>query len=74
MLSNEEKKHIKDVLADGFNINRNINFPYFLNAIDETNTNTKGLKSQLEIIIHNQRILDNQLRQITDLLNKLLIK
>ena len=74
MLTNEEKKRIKDILGDGLNINRNINFPYFLDAINETNTNVKALKSQLDTILYNQRILDNQLRQISDLLMNLLNK
>lgn len=70
----EEKRHIKDILGDGLNINRNINLPYFLDAIDDTNKNTKALKSQLDTILYNQRALDNQLRQIVNLLTHLLNK
>ena len=68
MLKYDEKRHIKDVLAEGLNINRNINFPYFLDAIDGTNKSVKALKSQLDVIMYNQKILDDQLRKIIDLL------
>ncbi len=71
MLKYDEKQHIKEVLSDGLNINPNINFPYFLNAIDDTNKTVKALKGQIEVIIYNQKILDNQLRKITDLLTNL---
>lgn len=71
MLKYDEKQHIKDILADGLNINRNINFPYFLDAIDNTNKNVKALKSQLDVIMYNQKVLYNQLRKITDILNDL---
>ncbi len=71
MLKYDEKQHIKDILADGLNINRNINFPYFLDAIDSTNKSVKALKSQLDAIMYNQKILDNQLREIADLLTRL---
>lgn len=72
MLTYQEKNHIKDILGDGLRINREINFPYFLDAIDETNKNVKALKSQLDTILFNQRVLDNQLKQITNLLAKTL--
>lgn len=74
MLTAEEKKHIKDVLGDGLNINRNINFPYFLNAIDETNNNVKALESTLNTILYNQKVLDQKLNNVIDLCRKLLNK
>lgn len=68
MLDYKEKQHIKDILGDGLNINRNINFPYFLDAIDETNQNVKSLKSELDRILYNQRVLDQKLDRIINLI------
>ena len=70
MLTLEEKKHIKDVLGEGLNINRNINFTYFLDAIDETNKKVKSIESILSTVIYNQRILDEKLNRIISLLSQ----
>lgn len=70
MLTIEEKRHIKDILAEGLSINRNINFPYFLDAIDETNEKVKKLESVLNNVLYNQKILDNKLTTIINFLRK----
>lgn len=64
MLTYTEKEHIKDVLQDGLNIRRDINLPYFLDKIDDTNDDVKKVLSQLSTIIHNQQILDAKLDDI----------
>ena len=74
MLTHKEKRHIKDILAEGLGINRNINFPYFFDAFDETNTKIKSIESTLNTIIYNQKILDNKLDNIINLCRRLLNK
>ena len=69
MLTIQEKNKIKDVISEGLGIRRDINFAYFLNAIDETNEKVKRLESQLNIILNNQKILDHKLNKIIELLN-----
>ena len=68
MLTQEEKKHIKEVLSQGLGLNQNINFAYFLRAIDETNEQTKAILSQIERIEYNQRMLDNKIDKIIRLI------
>ena len=68
MLTIEEKRHIKDILAEGLKINRNINFPYFLDAIDETKEKVKKLESVLNNVLYNQKIIDNKLTTIINFL------
>ena len=70
MLSLEEKRHIKEILSNGLNLNPNINFAYFLNAIDDTNSKTKELESKLQRVEYNQRLLNDKLDMILRLLNK----
>lgn len=48
MLTLQEKKHIKEILSQGLGINQNINFAYFLNAIDQTDERTKEILSKIE--------------------------
>lgn len=69
MLTVQEKDKIKDVISEGLGIRRDINLSYFLNEIDETNEKVKRLESQFNIILNNQRILDNKLNAIIELLN-----
>lgn len=61
MLTLQEKQHIKDVIQYGLNINRNINFPYFLNAIKNTNDKVDSLESLLNKVIYNQQILEQKI-------------
>jgi len=61
MLDYKEKEHIKDVLSQGLGINRNINFPYFLNEIDENNKKIKETLSYIERLEYNQRVLERKL-------------
>ena len=68
MLTAEEKRHVKEILSQGLGINQNINFAYFLNAINETNEKTKELLSRIERIEYNQRIIDNKLDMIIRLI------
>lgn len=68
MMTIEEKNKIRKILAEGLNINPNINFSYFLDEIDETNTKVKSLDSKLSLIINNQRILDAKLDRIINIL------
>lgn len=60
MLNFDEKKKIKDVLSE-LKINPNINLPYFLNSIDQTNKKINELESKLQRIIQNQVIIDQKL-------------
>ncbi|GEM_PF-3271605 len=71
MLTLQEKTKIKEILSQGLNINRNINFPYFLDAIDETNKKIKNLESELNRVIYNQRVLDQKLDVLINLCRKL---
>ena len=68
MLTPQEKKHIKEILRQGLGLNQNINFAYFLNAIDETDERTQEILSKIERIEYNQRILDNKLDMIIRLI------
>lgn len=69
MLTNQEKAKVKDVLADGLGISRNINLPYFLNSIDATKKEVAALKTQLDSLLNNQIILDRKLDRIIRLLD-----
>lgn len=69
MLTLQEKNKIKAVLSEGLGIRRDINLAYFLNEIDETNGKIKKLESKLNLVIHNQQILDSKLNSIIELLN-----
>ena len=68
MLTQQEKKHIKEILSQGLGLNQNINFAYFLNAIDETDERTKEILSRIERIEYNQRMIDNKLDMIIRLI------
>lgn len=68
MLTVQEKRHIKEILSQGLGINQNINFVYFLNAIDETNQRTKEILSKIERLEYNQRLLDSKLDMIIRLI------
>lgn len=70
MLTPQEKKHIKEILSQGLGINPNINFAYFLNAINQTDESTKEILSKIERIEYNQRILDDKLNMIIRLIKK----
>ena len=70
MLSYQEKLKIKDILSSGLNINPNINFPYYLDAIDQNKTDIESIKSEIRKIIYNQNILERKINMIIDLLNK----
>ena len=64
MLTLDQKNKIKDILSDELSINKEIYFPYFLNAIDESNKNIKDLDSKLNDVMHNQKILEQKLDSI----------
>ncbi len=68
MLTLNEKNKVKDVIQYGLGIRRDINLAYFLNAIAATNDDVKNLKSQIDRIIYNQRILDEKLDRIIRML------
>lgn len=70
MLTPQEKIRVKDVLKDGLGINPNINLPYFLNAIDQTKKDVQSLRSQLDAVMFNQRIIDGKLDSILELLRR----
>lgn len=59
----EEKRKIEEILKN-LNINPKINFPYYLNCVDNTNDLVKSLDSKLQQIIYNQRQLDAKLDMI----------
>ena len=60
MLNYEEQQKIKDVLSE-LKINPNINLPYFLNSIDQTNKKINELELKLQRIIQNQALIDRKL-------------
>ncbi|MCF7931342.1 MAG: hypothetical protein K9L02_07530 [Acholeplasmataceae bacterium] len=64
MLSYDEKKKIKDILDDGLNINKDIRFSYFLDAIDSTNKITKDLETKINSVLRNQKLIDEKLNII----------
>lgn len=68
MLTPQEKKRIKEILSQGLGLNQNINFAYFLNAIDETDDRTKEILSRIERLEYNQRIIDDKLDRIIRLI------
>ncbi len=63
-LTLQEKEKIKSILNYGLNLNPNLNFAYFLNAIKQTNDTVSGLDSKLNTIIYNQKIIDQKLDRI----------
>ena len=67
MLTLEEKRKVKDVLS-ALNVNPNINLAYFLNAIDNSNNNINSIKMLLNTIEYNQRLLDQKLDRIINLI------
>ena len=68
MLSLDEKKRVKDIIEEGLGIRRDINFPFFLNEINNTNKNVETIKSQITQIICNQRNLETKLDRIIRML------
>lgn len=67
MLSNEERRNIKEKVTEvlnDLNINSRINFAYFLDAIDTTNKRVNSLDSKLQRIISNQYDIDRKLDMI----------
>lgn len=70
MLTLQEKQRIKEILKDGLRINPNINFPYFLDAIDQTKRDVQTIKSQLDVIQYNQRIIEAKLDRILEKINR----
>jgi len=63
----EEKQKIKEVLRT-LNINPDINFPYYLNKINNTAVKVEEIESMLNTIIYNQSRIE---RKLDILLNKL---
>lgn len=63
MLKVEEKEKVKDVLKE-LHLNPKLNFAYFLGEIDETNDKIKELESKMQLILHNQQIIDRKLDMI----------
>ena len=63
MLKSEEKNKIKDILKE-LHLNPNLNFAYFLGEIDETSDKVKELESKMQLILHNQQIIDKKLDMI----------
>ena len=61
MLTSTEKSKIKDVLTDGLNINGNINFPYFLDAIRNTNDKVQVIESKITRMLYNQTIIEQKI-------------
>lgn len=70
MLTQQEKAKVKDVLSDGLGINKNINLPYFLDAIDSTKDEVDEIKTQLSQIVYNQRAIEQKLDFIISLIGK----
>lgn len=68
MANLEEKNKVKKVL-EALNINPNINFAYFLNAIDENKGNIEAIRSELRRIEYNQQQLDLKLDRIIRLIS-----
>ena len=68
MLKPEEKAKVKDILGDGLGINRNINLAYFLDLIEENSQTTKEMKTQIAMILNNQKVLDKKLDRIIELI------
>lgn len=68
MLTPNEKNKIKDVISEGLNINPNINFPYFLNAIGDTNDKVKELDSRIQQVVNNQDRIERKLDRIINLI------
>jgi hypothetical protein len=68
MLKPEEKAKVKDILGDGLGINRNINLAYFLDLIEENSQTTKEIKTQIAMILNNQKVLDKKLDRIIELI------
>ncbi|HPG42198.1 MAG TPA: hypothetical protein PLJ98_00125 [Acholeplasmataceae bacterium] len=68
MLSYDEKKKIKEILSDGLNIRKDINFPFYLDAISESNEKIKNIESSINTIIYNQRVLDEKMNKLIWLL------
>lgn len=64
MLTTNEKNRIKDVIEYGLGIRRDINFAYFLNAIDTTNEDVKDIQAQIKRIVYNQKLLEDKLDRI----------
>lgn len=70
MLTLAEKKKVKDILADGLNIRRDINLPYFLDCIKRTNSKVDEINSRIDQIIYYQQCLDQKLDRIIHMLNQ----
>ena len=68
MLSYDEKKKIKEILSDGLNIRNDINFPFYLDVISESNKKIKNIESSINTIIYNQRVLDEKMNKLIWLL------
>ena len=68
MLSINEKRKIKEVLSEGLNIRADINFPFYLDAINESSNKIKNLESNINTIIYNQRVLDEKMNKLIWLL------
>ena len=68
MLKPDEKEKIKAILSEGLNIKSNINFPFFLEAISDSNVRIKAVESSINTIIYNQRVLDEKMNKLIRLL------
>lgn len=71
MLTLAEKNKVKDVLAEGLNIRRDINLAFFLDSINNTNQKVNEMNSKINQILSNQRYLDQKLDIIVSRLNML---
>lgn len=69
MLTPQEKKKVKEILSDGLRIRPDINLPYYLDAIDATKKEVMEIKTQLNQLLSNQRVLDSKLDRIIRLIS-----
>lgn len=69
MLTIAEKNKIKEILAEGLNINKNINFPYFLDCIQQTSKDVKNLESRINQILYQQKILEQKIDMLINAIN-----
>lgn len=59
----------KQILRE-LNINERINFPYYLDKIDDNSTTIEQMKSLVQEIAYNQRIIEHKLDMIIDMISK----
>lgn len=64
MLTFDEKRKVREILSDGLGLKSNIRLAYYLDSVHDTKEDVQILKSKLDDLLYNQRVINDKLDKI----------